>query len=398
MKQIFLPSHLDSGNRGCEAITKGTRKILNDGYSFIAISQDIRLDNQMGYENVNLVSLHNRADYSKLAFPESTSKLQVFRGKVVRKLYRQDFFRELYYKYRYRETFLKYKKGDVALSTGGDMFCYIDDLETINLVDYLYKAGIPTILWGCSIGEENLTPRKIEVLKKFSAITVRESLSERVLKDKVGLENVYRYPDPAFVLKPEACELPDYFDKKVVGINLSNFVGANVDFDTMVGKNLLELFHTILRTTDMDIVLVPHVFWEGQDDRIVCSAFYERFKETGRVFLMETEKMNYCQIRYVISRCRFFIGARTHAMISAYSTCVPALALGYSIKAIGIAKDLSLPKELVVDYRTLASVDEFSNAFTYTLNHETTIRNHMQEVMPEYVQKACEMKMVVEIV
>lgn len=391
MKRIFLPSHLDSGNRGCEAITKGTRQIVNDEYSVIAISQDIQLDHQLGYENVKLVRLQNL-----MGVPKGSSKLVKLRARVVRRLYRRDFFRELYYKYRYRETFLKFKKGDVALSTGGDMFCYIDNLETINLVDYLYKAGIPTILWGCSIGEENLTPRKIEVLKKFSAITVRESLSERVLKDKVGLENVYRYPDPAFVLKPEACALPDYFDKKVVGINLSNFVGANVDFDTMVGKNLLELFHTILRTTDMDIVLIPHVFWEGQDDRIVCSAFYERFQETGRVFLLETEKMNYCQIRYAISKCRFFIGARTHAMISAYSTCVPALAMGYSIKSIGIAKDLGLPKELVADYRTLASVDEFSNAFTYLLSHETEIKNHMQTVMPEYVENAYGMKKVVE--
>lgn len=393
MKHIFLPSHLDSGNRGCEAITKGTKQIVNDEYSVIAISQDIQLDNQLGYENVKLVRLQNLMGVSK-----DSSKLVKLRARVVRRLYRQDFFRELYYKYRYRETFVKYKKGDVALSTGGDMFCYIDNLETINLVDYLYKAGIPTILWGCSIGEENLTPRKMEVLKKFSAITVRESLTESVLKEKLGLEHVYRYPDPAFVLKPEACALPDYFDRNVIGINLSNFVGANVDFDTMVGKNLLELFHTILRTTDMDIVLIPHVFWAGQDDRIVCSAFYERFRDTGRVFLLDTEKMNYCQIRYAISKCRFFIGARTHAMISAYSTCVPALALGYSIKSIGIAKDLGLSKELVADYRTLASVDAFSNAFTYLLSHETEIKKHMQTVMPAYIQKAYEMKKVVEMV
>ena len=35
-----------------------------------------------------------------------------------------------------------------------------------------------------------------------------------------------------------------------------------------------------------------------------------------------------------------FIGARTHATIAAYSSCVPTLVVGYSIKARGIAKDL----------------------------------------------------------
>ena len=396
--RIFLPSHLDSGNRGCEAITKGTIRILEDTGRCVATTQNKSLDITMDYQDVDFILANTRFDAPSVIYPEKRTLYCRVRARIVRKLYRFGFFRNLYYQYRYHKTFAMYKHGDICLSTGGDMFCYGDDLDTINLVDALYSKRIPVILWGCSIGEENLTPRKIEVLKKFSAITVRESLSERVLKDKVGLKNVYRYPDPAFVLKPEACELPNYFDKKVVGINLSNFVGANVDFDTMVGKNLLELFYTILNTTDMDIVLVPHVFWEGQDDRIVCSAFYERFKNTGRVFLLETEKMNYCQIRYAISKCGFFIGARTHAMISAYSMCVPAIALGYSIKSIGIAKDLGLPKELVADYRTLASVDTFSNAFTYLLSHETGIKNHMQAVMPEYIQKAYEMKKVVEMV
>ena len=387
MRTIFFPSHLDSGNRGCEAITKGTCEILGDEFRYEATTQNMELDSRMHYpELIKFTKLMDRS----------------FAARVIKKLTRKctptTTADRVMFHLRYATTFSNYRKNDVVLSTGGDMFCYGENLDTIRLIGFLHERSMRTVLWGCSIGEENLTPRKMEVLKKFSAITVRESLTESVLKEKLGLENVYRYPDPAFVLNPEACALPEYFDRNVIGINLSNFVGANVDFDTMVGKNLLELFNTILKTTDMDIVLIPHVFWEGQDDRIVCSAFYERFRDTGRVFLLDTEKMNYCQIRYAISRCRFFIGARTHAMISAYSTCVPALALGYSIKAIGIAKDLGLPKELVADYRTLASVDAFSNAFTYLLSHETEIKNHMQTVMPAYIQKAYEMKKVVEMV
>lgn len=36
-----------------------------------------------------------------------------------------------------------------------------------------------------------------------------------------------------------------------------------------------------------------------------------------------------------ISRCRFLVAARTHASIAAYSTGVPALVAGYSVKARG---------------------------------------------------------------
>ena len=391
MNCVFLPSHLDSGNRGCEAITKGTNTILKDEYEIIALSQNLQLDNEIGFQGIELRSLHKVMDRY-----ENNSKLMNFIVRVVRKLYRQRIFRAKYYRNRYQETFLNYKKGDVALSTGGDMFCYSDDLETINLVDYLYKDKIPTILWGCSIGKENLTQRKIEVLRKFSAVVTRESLTESVLKDELKLEHVYCFPDPAFVLKPEKCELPKFFNKGIVGVNLSNFVGENVDFSTMVGQNIINLFDDILNNTTLDIVLIPHVFWLRQDDRIVCNAFYERYKHTQRVHILNTEILNYCQIRYAISKCSFFIGARTHAMISAYSTCIPSLALGYSIKSIGIAKDIGLPQELVVDYRTLSAPDEFSKAFSYVLKNEGDIRDYLNSVMPNYIKNAYEMKKVIK--
>ena len=41
-----------------------------------------------------------------------------------------------------------------------------------------------------------------------------------------------------------------------------------------------------------------------------------------------------------ISRCSFFVGARTHSTIAAYSTGVPTLVIGYSVKSRGIATDL----------------------------------------------------------
>lgn len=46
------------------------------------------------------------------------------------------------------------------------------------------------------------------------------------------------------------------------------------------------------------------------------------------------------QYKSIISRCDMFIGARTHATIAAYSTCVPTLVIGYSVKSKGIAKDI----------------------------------------------------------
>ncbi len=46
------------------------------------------------------------------------------------------------------------------------------------------------------------------------------------------------------------------------------------------------------------------------------------------------------ETKWIISRMSLLAGARTHATISALSSCVPTLSFGYSIKARGINRDI----------------------------------------------------------
>ena len=111
-----------------------------------------------------------------------------------------------------------------------------------------------------------------------------------------------------------------------------------------------------------------------------------------RLFILDSEKYNYCQIRYIISKCEMFIGARTHAVISAYSTCVPTLALGYSVKSKGIAQDLSLPDNTVVNSIGVTNDDEMASAFEAFAKNADKTRLHLERVMPEYVERLSEEK------
>jgi len=79
-----------------------------------------------------------------------------------------------------------------------------------------------------------------------------------------------------------------------------------------------------------------------------------------------------------------FIGGRTHAVISAYSTCVPAIAIGYSIKSRGIAKDLALSEKLVVDSKIIRKVGYLLDSLKYMIENENNIREHLKEIIPEY--------------
>ncbi len=373
--KIFLPIHLDGGNRGCEAITKGTAHLLELPAGQIqALSRNVALDKRLGLA----------ACATLLTAPTVT-----FCWRVRRKLLRLlcgsgKKTQEFTYKHLYASFLDRMAAGDVMLSTGGDMMCYGNN-EVIYTNDYLHDKGIRTILWGCSIGKENLTPEKVETLGHFSLIYARESLTAEMLKG-LGLENVVLCPDPAFILEPEVCSLPDAFGKDVVGLNLSNYVLGEDGLDTPFGKEAVKLVEYILTQTDLNILLLPHVLWKGQDDRLAAAAVQEHFKGEPRITVLDSDKLNYCQLRYVISRCRYFIGARTHAVISAYSTCVPALALGYSVKSKGIAKDLGLSEKLVVDSKHCAP-GMLTDAFKYLMETEGDVRSHLQEVMPGYVKE-----------
>ena len=98
---------------------------------------------------------------------------------------------------------------------------------------------------------------------------------------------------------------------------------------------------------------------------------------------------NCMQLKGFISRCRFFIGARTHATIAAYSTGVPTLVLGYSVKSRGIATDLfGTDENYVVPVQSIDHPDRIRQAFCWLQEHEAEIRKHLEHIMPDYMQKA----------
>lgn len=380
--KYYFPLHFDGGNRGCEAIAKGTSNIIGaNKEDMIAYCRNIPLDTRLG-----LSELYTLVPKRKLSF---TMRVQ----NKIHSMFVHDEAKTKYYCYPYEYNGFLNLVGDddVMLSTGGDMLCYNDN-EVNYTVNYLAERKRKTVLWGCSVGEANLTPDKIDALRKFSLVVPRESLTEKLF-ERLGLKNIRLFPDPAFGLKPEECELPDDMqDGSFIGINLSNFVGYDVSGSSLVGKNLRNLLSYILKRTKKKVMFIPHVLWGAQNDKAVCITLMREFNQPDRLFILDSEKYNYCQIRYIISKCEMFIGARTHAVISAYSTCVPTLALGYSVKSKGIAKDLSLPDYTVVNSVGVTHADEMSSAFETFVNNSDKIRLHLERVMPEYVSRLNEEK------
>ena len=95
------------------------------------------------------------------------------------------------------------------------------------------------------------------------------------------------------------------------------------------------------------------------------------------------------QLKYLISKCKMFIGARTHATIAAYSTCVPTLVVGYSVKAKGIAKDIfGTYENYVLPVQSLKKEDDLIKAYEWLSTNEKQIRTYLEGFMPEYCKKS----------
>lgn len=384
MNKLYFPIHLDGGNRGCEAITKGTVEVLNlNKNNYVGLTTDLHLDSYLGIDEISALIEKKEVNI----FVKGITYLT----RIIK--HNNDFTGS--YRNHYDSFLSLIDTKDICMITGGDMFCYGDN-ELNYIIDYMSKKRIPTVLWGCSFGPENLTPAKMKALKQITAISARESLTYDYFVNELKMKKVKLVADPAFTLGPQKCELPDYFDENILGINLSNFTSEKYSDDNAFFKAFMEFVEYIIINTDLTITLIPHVFWKGQDDREVCKLIKEKASDPDRIKTLNTEKMNYCQIRYAISKCRYFIGARTHAMISAYSTCTPSIALGYSIKSRGIAKDLELDERLVIDYHNVRESKKLIECFEYMVKNEGLIRNHLQKVMPEYVKKAYLAKDVIE--
>ena len=88
-----------------------------------------------------------------------------------------------------------------------------------------------------------------------------------------------------------------------------------------------------------------------------------------------------------------FIAARTHASIAAYSTCVPTLVVGYSVKARGIAKDIfGTYENYVIPVQSLVNKTQLVEKFKWLGSNYNNIKEHLEKNMENYIANAHKVK------
>ena len=372
---IKMYEHGGSANHGCEAIVRSTCAMLEKKPVLFSNS----MEQDYGYHLQEICDINKNTD-SDIKHGSCEWFVSAIETKLTGKY-------DLELKYRHKEMLHTVKRNDIWLSIGGDNYCYEGTSLIAGINKWVRKGGAKNVLWGCSVEPSILKDSDVRKdIAGFDLITARETISYEALK-KVN-SNVVLVSDPAFTLKKEELPLPEFWKEgDTIGINASPLILSNSDNADKVMVAYRNLILYILENTDSHIALVPHVVWKNNDDRIILNMFYQEFKDSKRVVLMKD--CNCMQLKGYISRCRFFIGARTHATIAAYSTCVPTLVLGYSVKSRGIAKDIfGTDKNYVIPVQDLQDENGLLEGFLWIREREQEIREHLKLKMPGYIKNA----------
>ena len=386
-RPIILYMHAGSGNHGCEAIVNTTVKKIVEGrrqqgadtrLPLFVVTNSAKEDRQYSLgklEQEGLCTIVEENHIDRNFFDH------VFYY-IYRKLTGDE---ESFLRYRFKDAFEAMKKAvetcpdwderlrPLAVSIGGDNYCYPEMVSDLILAHNLFlERGFETVLWGCSVEPDSLKDKNLlDDMNAFDTIYARESITYNALKDAgVAKDMLFLEKDPAFEL---VTTKPKDFDTKVkegfkpgetIGINLSPMVQDRETTPGITMKNYRNFIDKILETTDLNIALIPHVVWPSNDDRKPLSELFSQYKDTGRVVMIDDCPAE--ELKGYISKCCFFIGARTHSTIAAYSSNVPTLVIGYSVKSRGIATDLfGSYDNYVLPVQELKEEDSLIKAYEY---------------------------------
>jgi len=399
-RPLFILAGIRPGytNRGCEAIVRGTTKILREHFrdpQFLCLNH-----------------IASEEQYQQQCLQETDEAITHLHSyRLSKRKIAQNFWKPSYLGYAYdhfcRSEALKYRiykqtipyldDATAVLSVGGDNYSLdygIPKLFT-DLDDIALQRGKPTILWGASIGPFSAMPDYERYmgnhLRGVTGILARESVTIDYLESIGVTENVYPVADPAFLMdpvKPRGVEDVLPLDEEAIGLNLSPLMAKYVtggDPEAWTSK-AASIIESVAQATEMPIYLIPHVTNPGSNDHEFMQRALSIIKDRNGTITLVPPDYNAAEIKWIISQMAFFAGARTHSTIAALSSGVPTLSFAYSIKAQGINRDIFGHTDYCMEPTDL-DAEAVAGRVTSMLDESAVIRNELVERIPT-VQRA----------
>lgn len=377
-KIIIGNSPIINGNKGCVALTYSILYILDEVMRSAHCNYELFLRNSLDKDfDIHTITIGNRTiSYQSFAYTLGKNHNTALSW-LLKALFWQT-----------KINWRIWKQADFVLDIGeGDSYSDIYGLKRlkkenrIHLLARLFHKPygfLPQTLGPFqSISAQMLAKHAFQ---HATFIMARDTLSLKMIHKLLPFyESAKEYIDVAFVLPYQAIHFEE--DKCHVGINISALLWHG-GYSRNNQFNLREDYQTCIRriitwfldNTTVQIHLVAHVISQRgtiEDDYTVCLQLCEQL-QSNRVIVapaFETpiEAKNY------IAGLDFFIGARMHATIAAFSAGVPVLPMAYSRKFNGLYKE-TLNYNYLIDLKQ-DSMNQTINMVQESFNKRNEIKS-----------------------
>ena len=388
MKRFLLIGIGGVYNYGCEAIVRGTEKIIHNEFpdAEILYASHRVLDDSKRLYNAN-VKVIERKKFNRYSPKNIIRKLISFAG----------------INWSPQMESLHLLKGvDAVFSIGGDIYT-LGPKNTYNMSlpkfgDICEKLGKPYILWGASVGPfcENLKAQKdyTKHLLNISLISAREPATFNYL-NKLGVcKNVVTCADPAYVVAPEIkAGVINKNRKLTIGINLSplSVRFMKISEDEAV-RSQTKTIEKLIKKFDANIILIPHVvcnFMEGDDDLRYLRKIKQSISDENQmsVKLVDSDP-GFIGVKKELIKCDIVIAARMHCAINSLAACVPTILIAYSRKAVGMCHYVYGQEDWVVSINEFNKENHLENLVRSFDYKRPEIIHYLHKQIPE-IQKEC---------
>ncbi|WP_026632245.1 polysaccharide pyruvyl transferase family protein [Dyadobacter alkalitolerans] len=288
------------------------------------------------------------------------------------------------------------KDAEYVMDMGqGDSFSDIYGLDRFNVINVPQRLfrffGKKLLLLPQTIGpfkDISLKNAAKLTLEKSQTVLVRDRLSYNYVLDNTTQTNVRELIDVAFYMP--YVKKKHLNDKLNVGLNISSLMWYNgyekdqFSFKADYQLAMRAIIDFFLANSEVRLHLVPHVVdieSNVENDYEISREIHDEYHSsqlvTAPLFLDPIDAKNY------ISGLDFFIGARMHACIAAFSSGVPVYPIAYSRKFNGLFVD-TLKYPYLGDLRNQDS-DELLDGMKHAFYNRKELSKNLQHSLTTIV-------------
>lgn len=350
---IIANAPMYNGNRGCVALSVSSMYLIDKILSSANIPYTFYLP-QSGHRVFGEYSFKvNDKTIKYIAIPDISCFS--LRNRI----------KNLIFFKRYIQTSLIYKQTDYIFDIGqGDSFADIYGKKRFEWIFAQYKLGKkfnkPYCILPQTIGPFNNPQFKTQAIKGISrakCVLVRDKQSFDFVREALPEKQVLETIDVAFFLP----FIKKTFDSSYihVGLNISALLWhggytQNNQFNLSINypQLICDIIYYFLNIENVKLHFIPHVVGSERDienDYAVSYDLYEKFHHPN--LILSPLFLDPISAKGYIAGMDFFIGARMHSTIAAFSSGVPVIPMAYSRKFNGLFID-TLNYSYLADMKT----------------------------------------------